>query len=76
MHGEFIFPEQSKTKVKDFVTGVANEKRHLRSSRRLPWTPNNPKLHLRFGPTKSSDASRDQKELATEVEGQTECQSA
>ncbi len=28
------------------------------------------KLHLRFASTKSSDASRDQKQLATEVEGQ------
>ncbi len=100
--GKFIFPEQSKTKVNDFVTRVANEKRRLRSSQRLswslrtgwqvvsttifewllnlrlkmwtnyrvvaadnlltwPWTPNQQKLHLRFGSTKSSDASRDQK---------------
>ncbi len=34
------------------------------------------KLHLCFGSTKSSDALRDQKELATEVDGQTEYQSA
>jgi hypothetical protein len=34
------------------------------------------KLHLCFGSTKSSDALRDQKELAMKVEGQTEYQSA
>jgi hypothetical protein len=32
MLGKFIFPEQSKTKANDFVTGVANEKRCLHSS--------------------------------------------
>jgi hypothetical protein len=32
MLGKFIFPEQSKTKANDFVTGVANKKHHLRSS--------------------------------------------
>ncbi len=38
MLGKFIFPEQSKTKANDFVTRVANKKRCLRSSRRLPWS--------------------------------------
>jgi hypothetical protein len=32
MLGKFIFPEQSKTKANDFLTGVANKKRSLRSS--------------------------------------------
>ncbi len=59
MLGEFIFPEQSKTKVNDLTVDSQLTK-----------------LHLRFGSMKSSDASRDQKELATEVEGQTEYQSA
>jgi hypothetical protein len=34
MLGEFIFPEQSKTKANGFAMGVANEKQRLRSSRR------------------------------------------
>jgi hypothetical protein len=38
MLGKFIFPEQSKTKANDFVTGVANEKQRLHSSQRLPWS--------------------------------------
>ncbi len=38
MLGEFIFPEQSKTKANDFVTRVANKKRRLHSSRRLSWS--------------------------------------
>jgi hypothetical protein len=33
MLGEFIFPEQSKTKTNDFVMGVANKKQRLHSSR-------------------------------------------
>jgi hypothetical protein len=32
MLSKFIFPEQSKTKANDFVMGVANKKRRLRSS--------------------------------------------
>jgi hypothetical protein len=32
MLGEFIFPEQSKTKANDFVARVANEKRCLHSN--------------------------------------------
>ncbi len=32
MLGKFIFPEQSKMKANDFVTGVANKKQRLRSS--------------------------------------------
>jgi hypothetical protein len=60
MLGKFIFPEQSKTKVNDLTVDSQLTK-----------------LHLRFGSMKSSDASRDQKkELAMEVEGQTEYQSA
>ncbi len=35
MLGEIISPEQS-TKMSDFATGVANKKRRLRSSQRLP----------------------------------------
>ncbi len=38
MPGKFIFPEQSKMKANDFMTGVANKKRRLRSSQRLPWS--------------------------------------
>jgi hypothetical protein len=38
MLGEFIFPEQSKTKANDFVTRVANKKQRLHSSRRLSWS--------------------------------------
>ncbi len=38
MLGKFIFPEQSKMKANDFVTGVANKKRRLRSSWWLPWS--------------------------------------
>ncbi len=42
----------------------------------LTMDPQLTKLHLRFGSTKFSDVSRDQKELAKEVQGQTEYQSA
>jgi hypothetical protein len=60
MLGEFIFPEQSKTKVNDLTVDSQLTK-----------------LHLRFGTTKSSDARETKKkELATEVEGQTEYRSA
>ncbi len=38
MLGKIISPEQSKTKVNDFVTRVANEKRRLHSSWRLSWS--------------------------------------
>ncbi len=38
MLGKFIVPEQSKTKVNDFVMRVANKKRHLHSSQRLLWS--------------------------------------
>ncbi len=38
MLGKIISPEQSKTKVNDFATGVPNKRQCLRSSQQLPWS--------------------------------------